>query len=100
MFFSQEVCFINAELGPLYGNQWSESTHCFINSQMLQYLKKYNCCSFLFSWIFCGVFCLFVCLGWVFFFPFPDCSLLSFHWAITLLLPKLFTTYFHPLFLP
>lgn len=31
-FLSQEECFINPELVPLYDNQWSESSHNLIDS--------------------------------------------------------------------
>lgn len=72
MFFNQEECFLNAELEPLCGNQWSEFSRRFIDSQMLQYLKKYNCSLFLFSCFFCGIIFLFVCLlGLWGFFPLP-----------------------------
>lgn len=108
MFFSQEESLINAELEPLYGNYWSESSRHFLDSQMLQYLqKKCNCSLFLFflgffflggyllfAWVVCFVFwlvvvafCCFVCL---FFIPWLWC--LFFSLAITNSLPKLFTT--------
>lgn len=74
MFFSLEECFINAELESSYDNEWSESCHHFIDSQMLPFLKKYRCGLFLFSCMFLwGDLCLFACLGCVlgFFPPLP-----------------------------